>query len=161
MKFRLSASLLAVLTVVLAINAPSASAASTIVSRGPSSFATWGSDSTTSLKLQAPGGAQPGDVLIASLGFGKSGSKTQPTVTAPSGWMLVSRTNQGNGGTLAVYSHVFASGESSYTWKTNVTVGGSGFVAAFGGVDSTSPIDASRSEVAVFQVRPVENCIGS
>jgi hypothetical protein len=99
------------------------------------------------LKLQAPAGAQPGDVLIASIGFGKSGAKRQPTVTAPSGWMLVDRTNNGNVGALAVYSHVFASGEANYTWTTNMTIGGAGFIAAFGGVDATSPIDASRGQV--------------
>ena len=76
MKLRLSCGLLALIALVLAISAPSASAAGTIVSRGPSSFASWDSDSTTNLRLQAPAGAQPGDVLIASLGFGKSGSKS-------------------------------------------------------------------------------------
>ena len=44
---------------------------------------------------------------------------------------------------MAVYSHVFAAGEANYTWTTNMTVGGAGFIAAFGGVDTTSPIDAS------------------
>jgi hypothetical protein len=147
MKVRTSVILLAVIAMALAIAAPSASAAGTIVSRGQAASATWGSASTTNLTLQAPGGSQPGDVLIASLGFGKSGAAAQPTLTAPAGWMEVSRTNQGSVGTLAVYSHVFSAGETSYTWTTNVAVGGAAFIAAFGGVDTTSPIDASRGQV--------------
>jgi len=147
MKLRLICGPLAVIGLMLALSASSASAAGTIVARGQTSFATWGSASTTDLTLQAPGGAQPGDVLIASLGFGKSGANAQPTLTAPTGWMEVSRTNQGNVGTLAVYSHVFSAGETSYTWTTSFAVGGSAFIAAFGGVDTTSPIDASRGQV--------------
>ena len=147
MKLRLICGPLAVIALMLALSASSASAAGTIVSRGQAASATWGSASTTALTLHAPGGSQPGDVLIASLGFGKSGAAAQPTLTAPAGWMEVSRTNQGNVGTLAVYSHVFSAGETSYTWTTNIAVGGSAFIAAFGGVDTTSPIDASRGQV--------------
>jgi hypothetical protein len=129
----------------MSIAAPPASAA--ISSRGAASSATYASESTTSLRLSAPVGTQAGDVLIASLGFGRGGASSQPTLTAPPGWTLVSRTNQGTEGALATYSHVFAAGESSYTWTTNVTVGGAAFLAAFGGVDTANPIDASQGQV--------------
>ena len=42
-------------------------------------------------------GRAGGDVLVASLGFGKSGAKKLPSLTAPAGWSLATRTNQGFG----------------------------------------------------------------
>jgi hypothetical protein len=112
-----------------------------IVHRGTSTT-TYASDSTKSLAATVPGAAQPGDLLIASLGFGKNGAKSQPSLSAPAGWTLVSRTNQGRVGSLAVYRHVLLAGETSFTWTTNVTVGGTVFLAAFTGVDVTAPVDA-------------------
>src|SRR5690349_5052003 len=72
------------------ISPPAAPAA--IAFHGTAS-ASWASESTTSLQLSAPSGAVAGDVLIASIGFGKTGSGAQPTVTVPAGWTLVSRTD--------------------------------------------------------------------
>ena len=115
----------------------------TIASRGGAAHTTYTSDSTTTLTVAAPAGAQAGDVLVASLGFGKTGAASQPTLTVPSGWTLVSRTNQGTVGTLAVFTHTFATGETSYSWTTNVTVGGSLFIAAFGNVNTTTPVDVA------------------
>ena len=94
-----------------------------ILSRGAAGHTTYTSDSTTTLTVAAPAGAQAGDVLVASLGFGKTGAASQPTLTAPGGRTLVSRTNQGTVGTLAVFTHTFAAGETSYSWTTNLTVG--------------------------------------
>ncbi len=120
----------------------------TITSRGTASSATYRSDSTTNLTLPVPFGAQPGDVLIASLGFGSAGASSQPTLTVPVGWTLASRTNEGVVAALAVYSHVLVPGETSYTWKTSSPVGGVVFVAAYGGVNSTSPIDVSAGRTS-------------
>jgi hypothetical protein len=115
----------------------------TIAARGPASSVTYASDSTTALRLSVPAGAQPGDVLVASLGFAKSAATVQPTLTAPPGWTLARRTNQGATSALAVFTHVLAAGETTFTWNTNVTVGGASFLAAFSGVDPTTPVDAS------------------
>jgi hypothetical protein len=115
----------------------------TIAARGPASAAAWTSDSTTNLTLPVPAGAQPGDVLVASLGFGKSSATTQPTLTAPPGWALVRRTNMGSIAAMAVYTHVFAPGENSFTWTTNVTVGAAVFMAAYSGVNAASPVEVS------------------
>jgi hypothetical protein len=140
--------LVAASAVVLSIAPPATSAAATITSRGPAASATYPPDSTTSLTLSVPAGTQAGDVLVASLGFGKTGATTQPTLTAPVGWTLVTRTNKGAVGALAVYWHVFAAGETSYTWTTNVAVGGAVFLAAFGGVDTANPIDVSKGQTS-------------
>src|SRR5690349_12649120 len=115
-------------------------ATATITARGPASVQKWGSESTTSLRLVPPAGVQPGDQLVAALGIGRSGASSQPAITPPAGWTSVRRTNQGGEGAIVVYTHRYASGETSYTFTSNVLVGGIGFVAAFGGVDATRPI---------------------
>src|SRR5262245_15922222 len=93
----------------LGLFAASASASPGIGCHGATS-ATYPSESTKSLTLVVPSGAQAGDVLIASLGFGNSSAAVQPAVSAPAGWTLVSRTNRDPVGTLAVYWHVLAVG---------------------------------------------------
>jgi hypothetical protein len=118
---------------------PAAPAA--IQPRGAAASATYPSDSATSLKLTVPTGTQPGDVLVASVGIGKSGAAAEPILTAPAGWNLVSRTNLGTSDSIAVYTHTFATGETSYSWTTNVTVGGTLFAAAFGNVNTATPVD--------------------
>jgi hypothetical protein len=85
-------------------------------------------------------------VLVASLGFGKSAATVQPTLTAPPGWTLVRRTNLGAIAAVAVFTHVLAAGETSFTWTTSVTVGGAIFMAAFGGVDPVHPVDVSSGQ---------------
>jgi purine nucleosidase len=123
--------------------AMSQAATPNIVSRGQASAVKYASDSTKSIALAPPSGANVGDVLIASLNLGKSAASTQTNITPPAGWQLVLRTNHGAIATNALYKHVFAAGETKYTWTTDVTVGGTAFVSAFGGVDQTNPIDAS------------------
>ena len=113
-----------------------------ITSRGPARSVAYASEATRSIALDAPAGAVAGDVLVATIGFGRSGAARQPTLTAPAGWTLAARTNQDTDAALAVYWHVFAAGETRYTWTTDDNVGGVAFVAAFGGVDRQSPIDA-------------------
>src|SRR5205814_127496 len=83
----------------------------------------------------APAGAVAGDVMLATLGFGSSSATAQPALTAPAGWTLVNRTNKDPVASLAVYRHVFAAGETTYTWTTSIPVGGTAFIAAFAGVD--------------------------
>jgi inosine-uridine preferring nucleoside hydrolase len=109
--------------------------------------ASYASDSTTSLRLDAPSAAVPGDVLVASLGFGSSSATSQPTLTAPAGWTLVSQTNKDSVGALAVYQHVFAAGETSYTWPVSRSVGGAAFLAAFAGIDTATPVDTANGQV--------------
>src|SRR5690349_6178792 len=109
----------------LAVLPGTASAANS--ARGSAATSTYASESTTSLKVSAPQGAQPGDLIVTAIGFGRSGATTQPVLTAPAGWTLVTRTDQGSAGSLAIYRHWYASGESSYTWTTNVAVGGTLF----------------------------------
>jgi purine nucleosidase len=119
-----------------------AAAAGPISSRGPAAVVTYGSNSATKLNLKLPSGAKTGDVLIATLGIGRTGATSQPVITAPSGWQPAVRTDQGTVGTVAVYSHILLAGENTFTFKTTVGVGGVASVAAFTGVDPARPIDA-------------------
>jgi len=135
--------------------ADASSGTGSITSRGAAASAAYAADSTTQLAVAVPSGAQAGDVLIAALGFGRSNATSQPALSAPPGWTLASRTNQGNLSALAVFSHVFASGETAYTWTTTVAVGGTVLVAAYAGVDATNPVDVSKGQAATKKTSAV------
>jgi hypothetical protein len=138
-----------VLAIALAwcVAAPAAARAD-IDARVPAAEVTYRSESTQAFTVGVPSGALPGDVLVASLGFGASTAKSQPSLDAPDGWTLATRTDQGSVGALAVYVHVLAAGESSFTWTSSAVVGGVAFVSAYGGVDQASPIDTSSGRTA-------------
>ena len=125
--------------------ASAASTTATIFARGAAAFATFPSNSTTSLNVTLPS-AQPGDLLIASIGIGRVGATSQPTVTPPPGWSLVGKTNRGSTGTLAVFRHLVASGDPPVSWTTNIAVGGVLTIVAFTGVDAGNPIDISAGQ---------------
>ncbi len=128
---------------------PTADAATaTIATRGPARAVAYPSESTRAITLSLPSGAVEGDVLVASLGFGRSGGSAQPALTPPPGWTLVRRTDQGTVGALAVYWHVLAAGESGFTWTTDVKIGGAAFLAAFTGVDRAAPVDVSAGRTS-------------
>lgn len=133
-----------VLCLIGALALPTSAHAATSV-RGPASTASVAGGST-SLAVAAPSAAQPGDLLLASVGFGR-GSGSAPALTAPRGWTLVNRINGGVGGSaLAIYRHVFAAGESAYMWTSSVAIGGTVEVAAFAGVDPVNPVDRTGSK---------------
>ncbi|MDQ6727438.1 MAG: hypothetical protein M3066_14905, partial [Actinomycetota bacterium] len=125
-----------------AVVAGMASATSaTIVSRGPATSVLAADDNgTTAFRLQVPSGTRVGDVLLASVAFGRYGGTT---LTAPAGWTQASRTSSGSSASLVIFTHVFAAGEASYTWRTGAAAFGVGFLAAFGGVDTTRPVDGA------------------
>jgi hypothetical protein len=93
----------------------------------------------TSITLNKPSGTASGDVLVAAIEI--SGTTT---VTAPSGWTLVRSTTSGSTLTQATYVHIAGSSEpSSYQWRFAASRLASGAVAAYVGVDGTTPVDVS------------------
>ena len=60
-----------------ALAAPAARA--DIVSRGAAATASYPSESTQTFTVAAPAGVRAGDMLVASLGFGNSQAKSQPS----------------------------------------------------------------------------------
>jgi fibronectin type 3 domain-containing protein len=94
---------------------------------------------TTSLTTPRPAGVQTGDLLLSAVTI--AGNQT---ITAPPGWTLVRSDNKSSSITQAVYSHVAASGDpSSFKWTLSKAVGASGVIAAYSGVASTQPVEAS------------------
>jgi hypothetical protein len=156
---RPAAALAAVLVVLAALagttGQPAGAATATIVPRSGTTAAAWNTDSTSSLVVSAPSSSVAGDVLITTLSVGRMNTRTLPTVTAPAGWDLIGRTDANLAQSTLVYRHVYASGEHTYTFATNMPVGGFGFVAAFGGVDLTSPVDQTSSWYTTSRTRSV------
>ncbi len=97
-------------------------------------------NSTKSFKLRRST-VVAGDVLVASVGFGKTMQNNVVNVTAPTGWALVRRQNFASVGSLAVYYRVATASEPwDYTWTFDVAVGGVGAISAYSGVSTSSPV---------------------
>jgi len=143
---------ISIVLVVATEHVPAAAQAAGVTPRGPASSAAYASESTTTMTIGVPVGTQPGDVLIASLGFGSSVATSQPSLAAPPGWTLVTRVDTDVVGSLALFWHVFAAGETAYSWTASIKVGGIAFLTAYGGVDTTNPIDASAGQVTIKAV---------
>ena len=83
-------------------------------------------------------------VIIAfCFAFGSS----QPTITKPdSTWTQIgSDIDVGSYCRAACYWHVWATGETAYTWATTNTTYGHGCIMAFNGVDWNVPVDTSNT----------------
>ena len=115
-----------------------------------------GERSTASLSLAQPSGAQPGDMLIASLDV-----RGTPTITAPAGWALVRSDPSGGTMTKATYWHLVGPSDSGpYVWGFSSADAATGIVLAYSGVDPTSPIDAhsGATSSATAMVAPTVTC---
>lgn len=100
----------------------------------------------TTLTVAKPAGTSAGDLMVASIAVRPS----TVTITAPSGWTLVRRTDNTSGNThgLAVYYRVAGSSEgASYSWTVSSSSTGSvGGILSFRGVDVSSPVDAENGQ---------------
>ena len=95
---------------------------------------------SASLTINRPGAAVAGDFLLALV---NARGGTSRVVTAPAGWTLVRRDNNGTTLAQAVYRKVATGSEPlSYTWTFNASVKATGGILPYVGVDSTAPIDA-------------------
>ena len=93
----------------------------------------------TSITLAKPSGTASSDVLVAALD-----NAGTTTVTAPSGWTLVRSTSSGSSLTQATYVHVAGTSEpSSYQWRFSSQRTASAVMAAYIGVNTTTPVDVS------------------
>lgn len=97
---------------------------------------------STNLTIGVPTNAA-GDVLIAAVAAsGGSGA----TVTAPTGWTSIRRTNNSTTTALATWYRVVTAAETgSYTWTLGSGVTASGTIAAYSGVDTASVIDPTAA----------------
>ncbi len=98
--------------------------------------------SANSLAIALPAGTTANDVMIAAIGV----RPASVTITPPSGWTLVRRTDNTTN-SLAVYSKVAGGSEpSSYAWDVTGSTGVAGGIQAFKGVDLTTPIDVENGQ---------------
>jgi hypothetical protein len=110
--------------------------------------------STTTVTVGAPSSAAAGDVLLATIAYGRDGAQDQPSLDAPTGWTLVS-TKTVETTTLAVYRHAYGSGDGLYRFTFSAGVVGSVAVNAYAGVDATTPIDATATKTSAKNVTSV------
>jgi hypothetical protein len=93
----------------------------------------------TAVTIDKPSGAQAGDVLVAQIT-----ADSAPNVSAaPAGWTAVT-SRQASGARLFVYSHVVgASDAGPYTWTLSTGVKWNAGIAAYRGVNTTTPWDTT------------------
>ncbi|MGH7313504.1 MAG: PQQ-binding-like beta-propeller repeat protein [Candidatus Rokuibacteriota bacterium] len=97
------------------------------------------------LTINRPTGTVQDDVMIATIGF----RPNTATITPPSGWTLVRRTDNAGGtpSSLAVYRKVAGSSEpSNYSWSFSTSAGSAGGIMTFAGVDTGSPVNADNGQ---------------
>jgi acid phosphatase type 7 len=98
----------------------------------------------TSLVLPAPAGVQAGDVMIAQVDV-----RGGPTITPPAGWSTIRVDSNPTQMKAAAYYRVATASEpSSYTWTFSTSQAASGGIAAYVGVNTSTPIDTSSSAQA-------------
>jgi hypothetical protein len=95
--------------------------------------------------LSVPNGAQPNDLLLGGIVLGDLSATTPPTLTPPPGWQLVSRIDDGNTSTLAVYWGTNMGDAATLSWSFSDTVGGVAWISAYGGVDVATPVFAQST----------------
>jgi SdrD B-like protein len=97
--------------------------------------------SGTTFTLPKPSTESTNDVFLAQIVV-TGGSST--IITAPTGWTLVRRDNNGTTVSSALYYHVAGATEpTSYTWTFNAARAISGGFADFSGVNTTTPVDVT------------------
>jgi hypothetical protein len=103
----------------------------------------------TTITVNKPDGTVSGDVLVAGIHVRGNGSTA--AVTAPPGWTLIRRTNLGNptgaiGSVLSYYKVVDGGEPASYTWTFDASRRALGGMAAYSGVNNSTPIDVSGGQ---------------
>ncbi len=97
---------------------------------------------TFSLQVNAAPNVAAGDVLLASLSL-----RGTPEITAPLGWQLVRMDPNGTSVRQAIYLHVATDNEpASYNFTFSRSAATTAIMMAFGGVDTTNPVDVSSGQ---------------
>ncbi len=100
----------------------------------------------TSFTVNKPTGTQENDVMIAAIAIRPSTA----SITAPTGWTLVRRTNNSATNPLAqiIYRKVAGSSEgTSYTWTLGSSpTGAAGGISTFYGIDTTAPVNVENGQ---------------
>ena len=109
----------------------------------------------TTLVVGKPNGAATGDLLVAGISF--DGGSNIANVTAPAGWTLIARSNNGANVGQSTYYRVVVAGEpTNYTWTFSTSTRASGGIIRFDNAStrprmrrpssaSSAPISTPRS----------------
>lgn len=103
---------------------------------------------TATLTINRPTGTVANDMMIAAIGVRPSTA----TISAPSGWTLVRRTDNGGSGgasnSLAVFRRTAGASEpASYAWDVTGATQSVGGIQSFANVDISNPIDAEAGQI--------------
>ena len=100
----------------------------------------------TSFTVNKPTGTQENDVMIAAIAI----RPYSASITAPTGWTLVRRTDNSSTNTLAqiFYRKVAGSSEgTSYTWTLGSSpTGAAGGIMTFYGINTTTPVNVENGQ---------------
>src|SRR5215207_5160413 len=100
------------------------------------------SSKSSSLTIARPSGVVVGNVMISAVTPRLSGSGT---ITGPLGWTLIRRDSNIGGTSLSqalFYKVATAFEPASYTWRFSSSVGATGEITSFAGVDTFAPVVA-------------------
>ncbi|MEO6452650.1 MAG: DUF2341 domain-containing protein [Ginsengibacter sp.] len=98
-----------------------------------------------SLVITKPTGTVSGDVMIAAI----SVRPNTATITPPSGWTLIRRTNNAASTAHSHATYWKAAGGSepaNYTWSFSASTGSAGGISTFYNVNTTSPINVENGQ---------------
>jgi hypothetical protein len=100
----------------------------------------------TSFTVNKPTGTQENDVMIAAIAI----RPYTATISPPSGWTLIRRTDNSNTNSLSqiTYRKVAGSSEgTTYTWTLgNSPTGAAGGIMTFYGIDTTTPVNVENGQ---------------
>ncbi len=99
--------------------------------------------STTQIVINKPAGTTTGDLLIAAVA---TDGNTSATLSAPAGWTLIDRSNQGGEVSLGVWWKIAGGSEPAsftFTWSGGEEV--YGWIMRFSGAHPTSPVHIAAS----------------
>jgi hypothetical protein len=95
----------------------------------------------TNLTVAKPSGVAQGDFMLANIAINDG---SMPSVTAPSGWTQILRTDYDTNISIVSFWKVAGASEpSSYTWQLSPQTRAEGGITRYTGVDTTNPIDAA------------------
>jgi hypothetical protein len=120
---------------------PGAQAMGAVPDFGAATTAANSSSGATTLVINRPSSTSAGHLLLAGISVA-GGSNV--TITPPSGWTLVRRTNNSTSVGVATYRKIATSSEpSSYTWSLSPSSRASGGITRLTGVDASTPVNVS------------------
>jgi hypothetical protein len=106
----------------------------------------------TSLVINKPTSTASGNLLVAGISY-SGGSNT--TITPPTGWNLIRRTDNSTNIGMASYYKVAGGGEpTSYSWTLSSATRASGGIMRYTGVNTSDPINASAGNSGNITATP-------